>query len=186
MIENREIPVRERNIVLIGFMGVGKTTIGQLVAKKLYRDFMDIDQEIEKSQKMPISQIFKELGEEQFRKIERDFIVNTCSNTRLKIISLGGGAYMQEEVRKVCLEKCIVFLLDLSWDFWKDRLPLIIDSRPVLQKKTLDDIEELFLKRKEAYSLNNSKFSTNDLDPDTVANNIVESLKLSWDIYQPQ
>lgn len=53
MKEHVEIPLREKNIVLIGFMGVGKTTIGQLVAKKLYRDFIDVDQEIEKSKICP-------------------------------------------------------------------------------------------------------------------------------------
>lgn len=60
----RAIPVRERNIVLIGFMGVGKTTIGQLVAKKLYRDFIDIDQEIEKDFNMSIPEMFEEKGED--------------------------------------------------------------------------------------------------------------------------
>jgi shikimate kinase len=181
MIENIEIPFRERNIVLIGFMGVGKTTIGQLVAKKLYRDFIDVDEEIEKIHKMPITQIFKELGEAKFRQMERDFIVNTCTNTRLKIVSLGGGAYLQKEIREVCLSKCNVFLLDLSWDSWKDRLPLIVDSRPVLQNKELEEIEDLFFKRQSAYSIHDSKFSTNGLDPETVANHIVESLKLTWD-----
>ncbi|MCF6094903.1 shikimate kinase [Microaerobacter geothermalis] len=185
MIEPVEIPIREKNIVLIGFMGVGKTTIGQLVAKKLYRDFIDIDEQIEKMYKMPVTQIFKELGESKFRKMEREMIIDLCKNTRLKIISLGGGAYLQEEVRKICLEKCIVFFLDLSWDSWRDRLPLIIDSRPVLQNKTVEEIEELFFKRRDAYSLHNSKISTNDLDPETIANDIVESLKISWDIYQP-
>lgn len=106
------IPLRERNIVLIGFMGVGKTTIGQLVAKKLYRDFIDVDQEIEKRHHMSIPDIFEQMGENYFRKIERELIVDLCTNTRLKIISLGGGAYLQEEVRNVCLSHCIVFFLD--------------------------------------------------------------------------
>ncbi|SFI78833.1 shikimate kinase [Thermoflavimicrobium dichotomicum] len=185
MMNHTEIPIREKNIVLIGFMGVGKTTIGRLVAKKLYRDFIDIDEEIEKTYNMPVTQIFKELGEKKFRQMEREIITKICSNTRLKIIALGGGAYLQEEVRKVCLSKCIVYFLDLSWDSWKERLPLIINSRPVLQNKTLDEIEALFFKRRAAYSLHNSKVSTNDLDPETAANYIVDSLITAWDLYQP-
>ncbi|GIM46888.1 shikimate kinase [Collibacillus ludicampi] len=185
MSENIEIPIREKNIVLIGFMGVGKTTIGKLVAQKLYRDFIDVDEEIEKIYKIPITQIFKELGEKEFRKFEKEFIVNTCSQTKLKVISLGGGAFLHEEVRNVCLSRCIVIYLDLSWESWKERLPLIIDSRPVLQNKTLEEIEEIFFKRREAYALHNSKICTNDLPPETVADSIVESIKMAWDLYQP-
>lgn len=180
-----EIPIREKNIVLIGFMGVGKTTIGQLVAKKLYRDFLDVDQEIEKFHGLSISEIFTQYGETKFRQMEREYIVDTCTNTRLKIISLGGGAYLQEEVRKVCLSKCIVFFLDLSWESWKERLPLIIDSRPVLKNKTLEEIEDLFLKRREAYSIHNSKFTTIGHEPNVVADQIVDSIKLTWELYQP-
>jgi len=63
-------------------MGVGKTTVGLHLAKKLYRDFMDVDQEIEKQHQMPIPQIFDTLGEKSFRQMEKDFIVNLCENTR--------------------------------------------------------------------------------------------------------
>ncbi|BCU80467.1 shikimate kinase [Polycladomyces abyssicola] len=181
-----EIPIREKNIVLIGFMGVGKTTVGQLVAKKLYRDFIDIDEEIEKIYNMSVTDIFRKIGETEFRRVERELIVNICNHKKLKIISLGGGAYLQEEVRKVCLSKCIVYFLDLSWESWKERLPLIIDSRPVLQNKTLHEIEDLFFKRRKAYSLHNSKITINNLDAETIANKIVESVKFAWDIYQPQ
>lgn len=86
----RAIPVRERNIVLIGFMGVGKTTIGQLVAKKLYRDFIDIDQEIEKDFNMTIPEIFEKKGEDFFRKTEKEYILDICHHKRFKIVSLGG------------------------------------------------------------------------------------------------
>lgn len=185
MIENFDIPLREKNIVLIGFMGVGKTTIGKLVAKKLYRDFIDVDDELEKINGIPVTEIFNKFGEKHFRQLEKEYIVNACTNFRLKIISLGGGAYLQEEVRKICLSKCLVFFLDLSWDSWKDRIPLIIDNRPVLKNKSLVEIEELFLKRQDAYSIHNSRISTNDTDPETAADQIVESIKLSWEIYQP-
>ncbi|ASS89078.1 MULTISPECIES: shikimate kinase [Aeribacillus] len=185
MKEHVEIPLREKNIVLIGFMGVGKTTIGQLVAKKLYRDFIDVDQEIEKKQNMPISLIFQKFGEDYFRKIEKEYIVDICTNTRLKVVSLGGGAYLQEEVRNACLSNCIVFLLDLSWDSWKDRMPLLVENRPLLKEKSMEEIEKLFIKRQNAYSLHNSKVSTNNLDPETVADEIVNSVKLTWSIYEP-
>ncbi|BDG36414.1 shikimate kinase [Saccharococcus caldoxylosilyticus] len=179
------IPLRERNIVLIGFMGVGKTTIGQLVAKKLYRDFIDVDQEIEKRHQMSIPAIFEQMGEDYFRKVERELIVDLCTNTRLKILSLGGGAYLQEEVRNACLSHCIVFFLDLSWECWKERLPLIVDNRPVLKNKTLEEIEQLFFQRRNAYSIHNSRVLTNNLDPETVANEIVESIKWTWEVYEP-
>lgn len=185
MTEHVHIPIREKNIAFIGFMGSGKTTIGQLVAKKLYRDFIDIDQEIERMYQMPVSQIFKELGEAHFRKVERELIVSLCKNTRIKVLSLGGGAYLQEEVRKACLEYCIVYFLDLSWESWKQRIPLIIDSRPILQNKSLDEIEQLFLSRQSAYNIHHSKISTSDIDAETAADHIVQSLKLAWELYQP-
>ncbi|WP_425430473.1 shikimate kinase [Desmospora activa] len=185
MIQSQEVPIREKNIVLIGFMGVGKTTIGQLVAKKLYRDFIDIDEEINQSFDLPTTEIFRLHGEAEFRRVERETIVHHCAHSRLKVIALGGGAYMQEEVRRVCLDHCIVFLIDLSWDSWKDRLPLILDSRPVLQNKTLEEIEELFLTRKAAYSLHNSRVDADQLEPEKTAEEIVQSIKTVWDIYQP-
>src|SRR4051812_1123463 len=86
---------REKNIVFIGFMGAGKTTIGKLVAKKLYRDFIDIDEKIEKEYNMPIPKIFAEIGEKAFREKEKELIQSQC-DYKLKIISVGGGAFLQE------------------------------------------------------------------------------------------
>ncbi|AZV44785.1 shikimate kinase [Peribacillus asahii] len=180
MINNRISP-RTQSIVFIGFMGVGKTTIGQLVAKKLYRDFIDIDQEIEKEYNMPTTEIFKKIGEKAFREKEKSLIEH-FSQQPLKIISVGGGAFLQEEIRKICLANCTVFFLDLSWEYWKDRISLIIDSRPVLQGRTLEEIEELFNNRQEIYSYHHSKVKTDGLDVEEVADYIVESLKVTWDI----
>jgi shikimate kinase len=177
----RAIPLKERSIIFIGFMGVGKTTIGKLVAKKLYRDFVDIDEEIVKEYNMPITQIFNEIGEKAFRDREKSLITSLCEQ-RLKIISVGGGAFLQEEIRRVCLATCIVFFLDLSWEGWKDRISLIIDSRPVLQGKSIKEIEELFYKRQEVYSVHHSKVETDNHDSEEIAEYIVESLKLAWEL----
>jgi shikimate kinase len=176
--------LREKNIVFIGFMGAGKTTIGKLVAKKLYRDFIDIDEEIEKEYNMPIPKIFAEIGEKAFREKEKELIQNLC-HYKLKIISVGGGAFLQEEIRKVCLNSSIVFYLDITWDAWKNRLGSIIDSRPVLQGKSMDEIEELFYKRKEIYKNNyHSSIEISNQSMDELADSIVKTLKLSWELHE--
>src|SRR3954452_15846342 len=174
-----DVSLKEMSIVFIGFMGVGKTTIGKAVAKKLYRDFIDIDEEIEKEYNLPVSQIFKKIGEKAFREREKSLITGLC-NKKMKIISVGGGAFLQEEIKHVCLSSCHVFFLDLSWENWKDRISLLIDSRPVLQGKTIDEIEELFYNRQKIYSDYHSKVVTDNQDVEEVADYIVESLKLAW------
>lgn len=183
MINHKTSP-RTQSIVFIGFMGVGKTTIGQAVARKLYRDFVDIDQEIEKEFNMPTTEIFKKFGEKTFREKEKSTI-EYYSIQPLKIISVGGGAFSQESIRKICLANCTVFYLDLSWEHWKERIGLIIDSRPVLQSRSIEEMEELFYDRQEIYSVHHSKVNTDGLDVEEVADYIVDSLKLAWDIYDP-
>jgi shikimate kinase len=131
---------------------------------------------------MPTSEIFKEIGETAFREKEKQLITKFC-NQKLKIISVGGGAFLQKEIRDICLSNCIVFALDISWESWKERLDIIIDSRPVLQGRSLEEIEELFYKRQEIYSSHNSKLNTDSLDVEEIADYITDSLKIAWDLY---
>lgn len=180
--KNDDLSLRERSIVFIGFMGVGKTTIGKAVAKKLYRDFVDIDEELVKEFNMPIPQVFKTYGEQVFREKEKE-VITRLAKQKLLILSLGGGAFLQEEIRKVCLESCIVFCLDLGWDSWKDRISLLIDSRPVLQGKTIEEIEKIYYDRQKIYSVHHSKVDTKNLNVEEAADYIVESLKLAWELY---
>lgn len=175
------LSIREQSIVFIGFMGVGKTTVAKIVAKKLFRDFIDIDEEIEKEFGMPTTEIFKDIGEKKFREKEKEYVLQYCTQP-LKVISLGGGAFLQDEIREACLNNAIVFYLDISWDAWKDRLHKLVDSRPVLQNKSLEDIETLFNERKVTYAQHHSKVMTDEADQETIANYIIDSLKLSWEL----
>lgn len=164
-------------------MGVGKTTIGKLVAKKLYRTFVDIDEEIEKIHGMKTVEIFNEFGEKYFREFEKKTITDIVTQHKLQVISLGGGAFLNEEIRRLCLANCMVFNIDLSWDSWKERIDILIDSRPVLQNKSLDEIEKLFKERQDAYSYHNSKIQSDNLEPEKVADYIAEAIKFAWDFY---
>lgn len=174
--------IREKSLVFIGFMGVGKTTVAKLVAKKLYRDFIDIDEEIEKEYGMATTDIFNQFGEKEFREKEKDYVFHYCKQP-LKVISLGGGAFLQDDIREFCMDNSIVFYLDISWDSWKDRLHMLVDSRPVLQDKSMEDIEKLFHERKTSYKKHNSKLMTDSYDPEEVAEYIISSVKLAWELH---
>nr|WP_285292063.1 shikimate kinase [Bacillus sp. ISL-18] len=173
----------EKSIIFIGFMGVGKTTIGKLVAQKLLRPFVDIDEEIEKEFGMPVSQIFKEIGEKAFRDREKQIITELAEQER-KVISLGGGAFLQEEIRRICLSSCIVIHLDLSLESWKERLSLIFDSRPVLHGKSIDEMEELYNNRQEIYALHHLKISTDNQSADNIAEQIINTLSMEFGVRQ--
>jgi shikimate kinase len=171
---------RDKSIVFIGFMGVGKTTIGKNVATKLNRNFIDIDEQIEKEYNRPVSQIFSEFGEKVFREREKGLIESLAEQQQI-VISVGGGAFLQDEIRKTCLESCIVIFLDLSLEGWKDRIELIIDSRPVLKGKSIQEMEELFYKRQAIYVNHHLKISTDNKDAEIIASQIVEELISFWE-----
>jgi shikimate kinase len=166
---------KDKSIVFIGFMGVGKTTIGKKVATKLNREFIDIDERIEKEYDMPVSQIFTEFGEKEFRDREKS-LIESLAEQKQKVISVGGGAFLQKEIRETCLASCMVIFLELSLEAWKDRLGLIIDSRPVLQGKSMEEMEELFYKRQDIYRNHHLKISTDHKNTEEIADQIVKEL----------
>lgn len=173
--------IREKSIIFIGFMGVGKTTVAKLVANKLFRDFIDIDEEIEKEFNMSTTDIFNQYGESFFREKEKEYVLHYCKQP-LKVISLGGGAFLQDDIREACLKHCIVFYLDISWDSWKERLHMLVDNRPILQNKTLNEIKQLFDSRKVIYEQHDSKLLTDNYNPEEVANYVIDSIKLAWEL----
>ena len=89
----------KKNLVLVGMMGSGKSTIGRLLSKKLHFKFYDIDKIIENNQKMKIKEIFKKKGETYFRNLEEEITINILKIDN-SVISLGGGGFLNEKIRK--------------------------------------------------------------------------------------
>jgi shikimate kinase len=168
--------LNDQNIIFIGFMGVGKTTVGQLVAQKLNRKFIDTDEEIEKEYGIATSEIFKKFGEKVFREKEKSLIISLCKQKNL-VVSLGGGAFLQEEIRNACLSSCIVIFLNLSFEKWSERINLIIESRPVLNGKSIEEMKELFYKRQEIYSNHHIKIDTDNKEVEDIADQIIKLLE---------
>ena len=115
------------NIVLIGFRGTGKSTVGRLLAKHLERDFIDSDKYIEDSTEKTIKSIFEEDGEEGFRKIEADTIAE-LSKADNKVISTGGGAVLKEDNVRNLKDNGFLVLLEAT--------PEIIHNRIAQDKNT--------------------------------------------------
>ncbi|WP_156288382.1 shikimate kinase [Oceanobacillus salinisoli] len=167
--------MEQKSIVLIGFMGVGKTTIGREVADKLNRNFIDIDSEIEKAFDIPTTEIFQTYGQETFRRKEKELIKKYTQQKQL-VISVGGGAFLQEEVKQLCLSNCIVVFLDISWDTWKERIGFLTRTRPNLQGKSLGEIKELFNERQPIYKNHHVKVNTDHLNVDEAAYKVINEL----------
>lgn len=140
-----------KHIMLIGFMGSGKTTVGRQLAAAMKRPFIDMDAEIIKSEGMPITQIFSERGEEYFRKLETQLLQELSRNTVPMVISAGGGVPIQPQNQSCLKELGMVVLLQTSTDVLVERLQGD-NSRPILHGGELHNkISELQRQREPIY-----------------------------------
>ncbi len=142
----------KKNLVLLGMMAVGKTTLGHIVAKKQEMQFIDIDKVIEKKNLMKISDIFKKKGEKFFRAEEEIESIKALTKKNC-VISLGGGAFINKNIRDLVLKKSISIWLDVNIDIINSRTRLN-KKRPLLDRKNnIKKIEDLYNKRKHIYKL---------------------------------
>ena len=163
----------KKNLVLLGMMGVGKTTLGKIVAKNQGLEFVDIDSNIEKNNTMKIREIFEKRGEIFFRMEEKKEVLKSLKKSDC-VIALGGGAFMNKIIRKAILKNAISIWLDIKIStlnkrtMWNQKRPLLNKNNN--QKK----LSELYFERKNIYKLANQKIECDKLSKNDIVKKITE------------
>ncbi|MCD8377480.1 MAG: shikimate kinase [Candidatus Gastranaerophilales bacterium] len=166
----------DANIVLTGLMGAGKSTVGKTLAQKLPDFvFVDIDEEIEKSEKMSVSEIFKTKSEEYFRELETKTIKHISSQKNM-IISVGGGAFESEVNRQNLTKNGIVFYLYAPTSILFERIKNN-SNRPLLKcNNPLSKLEELLKKRENNYKKSHYTIDTTNKTKEEITEEILRKL----------
>ena len=154
-------------------MGVGKSTIGKKLSKKLKLKFIDVDQIIEKNEKTTISDIFEKKGEHYFRKVEKKYTLEEIDKKN-QVIALGGGAFINSLIRKEIRKSSISFWLDLDL---KDLLLRLrsLKKRPLLNQHNLEEtINKIYSERKKIYNESDFRIKCNSLDANEIVNKIIK------------
>lgn len=163
----------KKNLVLLGMMAVGKTTIGKIVAKKQDLRFVDTDKNVEDKCSMKIAEIFKKRGEKFFRMEEEKEVLKSLKKNKC-IIALGGGAFINRNVRNKILKHAVSVWLDLDLKTLNERIRWN-KKRPLLDKlDNFEKINELYSKRKNIYKLANYRINCKNLKKENVAKKIIE------------
>ena len=154
-------------------MGVGKSTIGKILAKKLKLKFIDIDRVIETREKSTVSEIFRKKGEIYFRKIEKKITLDQLKKNN-SIIALGGGAFINTSIRREVKNTSISFWLDLDLENLLSRLKNI-KKRPLLDENNLrKSMNKIYSDRKRIYNEANFRIDCNFIDKEKILKKIVE------------
>ena len=127
----------KKNLLLTGMMGVGKSTVGKKLAKKLKLKFIDIDQIVEKKEKSTIKEIFENKGEDYFRKTEKKISLEELKKNN-SVIALGGGAFMDTSIRKEAKNSSVSFWLELNLKSLFIRLKNV-KKRPLINQDNLEE-----------------------------------------------
>ena len=162
----------KENLVFLGMMGSGKSSIGLIVSKKLKLNFYDVDKVIENDQKMKISKIFESKGEDFFRQIERKITLNLLRNKK-GIIALGGGAFINQDIKKEVLKNHMSFWLNWEIDTLINRIKNS-KKRPLALNSSKNDLIEIIKKRSTIYSKALYKINCENLSKNEIAKKIIE------------
>jgi shikimate kinase len=161
-----------KNLVLVGMMGSGKSSIGKIVAKKLEFEFIDTDSKIEETEKKTISDIFKKDGEKYFINIEEDISLKSLK-LKNKVIALGGGGYINPSIRKYTLNKCISVWLDWENETLINRIQNS-KKRPLAMKLNSLELQKLIIKRSSIYNLSDYKINCDKLNKNQIVEKIIK------------
>jgi len=154
-------------------MGVGKSTIGKNLAKKLKYNFIDVDKIIEAKEGLSINLIFKNKSESYFRKIENDITLSELKKDN-SVISLGGGAFLNKTIRRNAKKFSTSFWLDVPVYELIKRLKKS-SQRPLLFKKNIDEtIKKIYFDRKKIYNEADFRIKCNSLKSSEIVNKILE------------
>ena len=154
-------------------MGVGKSTIGKNLAKKLKYNFIDVDKIIEAKEGLSINLIFKNKSESYFRKIENDITLSELKKDN-SVISLGGGAFLNKTIRRNAKKFFTSFLLDVPVYELIKRLKKS-SQRPLLFKKNIDEtVKKIYFDRKKIYNEADFRIKCNSLKSREIVNKILE------------
>ena len=166
-------PKLYKNLTLTGMMGVGKSTIGKNLAKKLKYNFFDVDELIENKEGASISSIFKNKSENYFRKIENDITLQVLKRKN-SVISLGGGAFLNKSIRTSAKEKSISFWLDVDIVKLIERLKRS-KKRPLLYKKNISDtVKKIYIEREKIYSKADYRIKCSSLKTKEIVDKILK------------
>ena len=159
-----------KNIVLVGMMGSGKSSIGKLLSRKTGLDFIDIDALIEKKENKSITEIFKVNGEKYFRDLEEKISIKKLKEYN-NVISLGGGAFLNAKIRKKSSLNSITVWLNWKTSTLIDRIK---DSkkRPVVTNLKANEIKGLIEERSKVYNLSDYKVNCDKLSKSEIVDKI--------------
>jgi 3-dehydroquinate synthase len=167
----------ERNIVISGFMGTGKTTVGRILAQRLNRPFVDLDEQIEAHFGKSIPEVFAQEGEVRFRAVESDLCRHYSCQPGI-VLSTGGGALVNPVNRNVLAENGVLICLSASVDAILERVELA-ENRPLLpgdRPERRSRIRRLLNERRAAYATIPHQVDTTGRDPERVADLVMEAL----------
>ncbi len=166
-----------KSIFLCGFMGCGKTTVGKLLAKRLGREFIDMDKYIEEKENMTVSEIFEKSGEEYFREIEHQVCIELSQKEDL-IVATGGGALTYKRNAEQVKKNASVLFISVPVSIISKRLENDT-TRPLLQREDKEQaIRELYNKRLPLYTAAATVIVDGSQNPNSVVNLIVSSIGL--------